>query len=344
MTELGTTTRTVLAATAPFDLACSLRAMESFAPCGGDQLVTPGRARRAFLHPTDPTRAVVTDVTGRADGVPGVTLTVFSDGGLRPGELAAVGERVSDWLSLADDRARFLHLARADPLMTPVLAAAEGLHQVRFPSLTEGAVFYTLVHHSAHWFAKAYKRRLLTGHGPHGIVDGVTYAAFPPMSTLTALGAEGLRPYASNVLSARRLHAVLTGLRGLGEPWLRTAPAAEVYDALLTVPGIGPFTAHALLLRVLGHPDRAPLELHQHRNAAETIYGTPPPSPGDLRDWYGDTIGWWAYTARTALDWRDQDRRAAARTARRAGDPRPGRDGGPLPAAARADRPAPQMS
>ena len=313
MTELGTTTATVLQATAPFDLACSLRAMESFAPCSGDQLVVDGRVRRAFLHPTDPARAVVTEVVGRDDGV---ALTVFSDGPLTPAETTAVGDRVSDWLSLRDDRDTFLRLARADPAMTPVLSVAEGLHQVRFASLTEGAVFYTLVHHSAHWFAKAYKRRLLSDHGPHGVVDGVAYAAFPPMSKLTGLGVEGLKPYASNVLSARRLHAVLTGLSGLDEHWLRTGPADEVYAALLSVRGVGPFTAHALLLRILGHPDRAPLELQQHLTAATTIYGAPAPSPAELRDWYGGTIGWWAYTVRTALDWIERDQRAAARAAR----------------------------
>lgn len=319
MTELGTTTGTVLQATAPFDLACSLRAMESFAPCSGDQLVIDGRVRRAFLHPTDPTRAVVTEVVGRDDGVAGVRLTVFSDEALTPAETAEVGERVSDWLSLRDDRDTFLQLARADPAMAPVLAVAEGLHQVRFASLTEGAVFYTLVHHSAHWFAKAYKRRLLTDHGPRGVVDGVAYAAFPPMSTLTALGVAGLEPYASNGLSARRLHTVLTGLSALDEDWLRTGPAEDVYAALLSLRGVGPFTAHALLLRVLGRPDRAPLEMQQHLNAATAIYGPPAPSPAELRDWYGETVGWWAYTARTALDWIDRDQRAAAKAAARMG-------------------------
>ena len=116
-------------------------------------------------------------------------------------------------------------------------------------------------------------------------------------------------------LSARRLHTVLTGLSALDEHWLRTGPADEVYAALLSLPGIGPFTAHALLLRVLGRPDRAPLELQQHLTAAATIYGEPSPSPSELRDWYGPTVGWWAYTARTALDWIERDQRAAARSA-----------------------------
>ncbi|GIG52311.1 DNA-3-methyladenine glycosylase 2 family protein [Dactylosporangium siamense] len=312
MTELGTTTATVLRATAPFNFACSLRAMESFAPCSGDQLVVDGRVRRAFLHPTDPTRAVVAEVVGRDDGV---AVTVFSDDALTPAETATVGDRVSDWLSLRDDRDTFLGLARADPAMAPILAVAEGLHQVRFASLTEGAVFYTLVHHSKHWFATARKRRLLAAHGPHGVVDGVVYAAFPPMSTLVALGVAGLKPYASNMLSARRLHTVLTGLSALDEHWLRTGPAEEVYAALLSVRGVGPFTAHALLLRVLGHPDRAPLELQQHLKAATSIYGAPPPSPAELREWYRETVGWWAYTARTGLDWIEREQRAVARAA-----------------------------
>ncbi len=124
MTELGTTTGTVLRATAPFDLACSLRAMESFAPCSGDQLVVDGRVRRAFLHPTDPARAVVTEVVGRDDGVAGVHLTVFSDEALTPEETAAVGERVSDWLGLpADYTSSVIDFSWVAPHGTPGLMA-----------------------------------------------------------------------------------------------------------------------------------------------------------------------------------------------------------------------------
>jgi DNA-3-methyladenine glycosylase II len=96
---------------------------------------------------------------------------------------------------------------------------------------------------------------------------------------------------------------VLTGLAALDEQWLRTGPYDQVRQALLAVPGIGGFTAHALLLRALGRPDDVPLEMAQFRRAAEAIYGDPPPSPDDLRGRYGPWVGWWAYLARTAASW-----------------------------------------
>jgi DNA-3-methyladenine glycosylase II len=316
MTELGVTAHTVLTATTPFDLACSLRALARFMPCAGDQFVLDGRIRKAFLHPTDPARAVVTEVVGRDDGVPGVELTVHSDEPLAPDELAAVGDRITEWLGLADDRAGFLVAARADPAMGRVLGVAEGLHQVRFPSLAEGATYFTMLQHSAQWFATARKRRLAADLGPIGIVGGTAYLTFPSLPTVLGLGRRALVRYAGSPQRAERLETVLSGIAALDEQWLRTGPYPDVLAALLAIKGVGSFTAHALLLRVLGRPDAVPLELAQFTKTAVDLYGAPAPSPAELRDWYGPWIGWWAYTCRTALGWLEQEEKAKARATR----------------------------
>jgi len=328
MTELGVTAHTVLTATAPFELTCSLRALSSFTPCAADQFVLAGCVRKAFLHPADPTRAVVAEVAGRDDGVPGVELTVHSEDPLTPGELAAVGDQVAGWLSLHDDRAAFLLAARADPALAPVLAVAEGLHQVRFPSLAEAAAYFALLQHSAQWFATARKRRLTAAHGPLGIVGGTHFRAFPAMSTLTAIPRHDLIRFAGSPVRTDRLRAVLTGVAALDEHWLRTGPYDAVLAALRAVKGVGTYTARGLLLRALGRPDDVPLELPQFAATAEKLYGTPPPSPAELREWYGPWIGWWAYTCRTAVGWLEREEKARARAAARAGrraSPRPAR-------------------
>jgi hypothetical protein len=61
-----------------------------------------------------------------------------------------------------------------------------------------------------------------------------------------------------------------------------------------------------LLLRVLGRPDDTPLEMAQFTGVAEAVYGADPPSPQELREWYGRYVGWWAYLCRTGLDWLDR--------------------------------------
>ena len=71
--------------------------------------------------------------------------------------------------------------------------------------------------------------------------------------------------------------------------------------------GVGTFTAHALLLRVLGRPDDTPLEMAQFTGVAEAVYGGPPPSPAELREWYGPYVGWWAYLSRIGLGWLTRD-------------------------------------
>ncbi|GGM56862.1 DNA-3-methyladenine glycosylase family protein [Dactylosporangium sucinum] len=304
MTELGITTRIVLSATAPFDLACSRRAMRTFTPTNNDQFVTSdGRVRKAFLHPSDPSRAVVTEVMARDDGEPGVAVTVYGDEPLTPSETTAVATAVANWLSLDDDRDEFLAIARTDPAMARLLPVAEGLHQVCFPTLAEAAAYFTLTHRSTAWHAATRKRRLVDEHGPWGIVEGRAYSAFPTAAVVTTLTPRQLLAHTGSQFRADRLLTVLSGIAELDEAALRTAPYDEARDALLAVRGIGTFTAHALLLRALGRPDAVPLERTQFTKTALALYGEPTPDPTDLRRRYGPWIGWWAYTARTALGW-----------------------------------------
>jgi DNA-3-methyladenine glycosylase II len=268
--------------------------------------------RKAFAHPADPAHAVVADVGPRDDDTPGIALTVYAEAPLPADVAVEIERRVDRWLSLSDERCGFLDVARDDPALAPLLAVAEGLHQVRFADLAEGAVYFTLTQRSTQWFAAARKRRLAAERGPRGVVDGVGYVAFPTLGSLIALGAEGLVGYAGSRQRAVRLHDVLSGIAALDESWLRTGPYDEVRAALLAIAGVGSFTAHAILLRVLGRPDDVPLDMAQFTKVAARLYGDPPPSPAELRQRYAPWVGWWAYLARTAAGWLPADDTDAA--------------------------------
>jgi DNA-3-methyladenine glycosylase II len=293
----------VLTAVPPFDLACTVRAIEGFSPCRGDQAVEGGTVRKALLHPADPLRAVVAEVGPPPDGVCGVLLTVHADEPLSGPELSRVAQSVDRWLGLSEDRAEFLAAAGADPGMAALLEVAAGLHQVRFPTLAEGATYFTLTHRTAEQVAGSRKRRLAAAHGPRACLDGVEFVAFPAMSVLQELSDTELASYAGGWARGNRLRDVLAGVGAMDEEWLRTAPYAEARKALLAVAGVGPFTSYALLFRVLGRPDDVPLEMAQFARLGEAVYGDSAPTAADLRERYGTTIAWWSYLVRTALDW-----------------------------------------
>jgi DNA-3-methyladenine glycosylase II len=288
----------LLPAVPPFALGASLRALSGFAPCAGEQAVTGDRVRKAF--PLSPTEAAVVEVAPRPDDASGVALGIYAARPLSPPEAAGLETAVRHWLSLGDDLRPFLAVARRDPALRPILAATQGLHQVRFASLAEATVYFTLTQRSTQWYAAARKRRIAAELGPRLTVDGAGYVAFPGFATLSEVDFDG---FAGNAARGRRVAEVVAGVGALDEEWLRTAPYPEARDALLHVRGVGTFTAHALLLRALGRPDEVPLEMAQFTGVARAIYGGDPPGPSELREWYGAYVGWWAYLCRTGLGW-----------------------------------------
>lgn len=298
---------TLLPATAPFDFVCSLRALASFSPCSGDQRIAEGRVRKALPHPVDPRRAVVVEIGPPPDGYTGVALTVFAETALSASAAAQIELAVDRWLGLSEDRTAFLAAADADPAMRRVLAVGRGLHQVRFSSLAEGTVYFTLTQRSTQWFAAARKRRVAEEQGPRLEVDGLDYVAFPAMSTVLGLDLAELTRYAGSRSRAERLREVLEGVAALDEQWLRAADYELARSALLAIKGVGTFTAHAILLRVLGRPDDTPLEMAQFTRVATMLYGEPTPPPAEIRERYGPWVGWWAYLSRTAMSWTDDD-------------------------------------
>jgi DNA-3-methyladenine glycosylase II len=300
--------RALLPATEPFSLGASLRALTGFAPCAGDQSVSGERVRKALTLPDRPDRAVVVELSPGPER-DGVALTVFAGQPLAPAQAAAVETATGRWLGLADNLTPFLARAWRDPAMTAILSVTEGLHQVRFASWSEAVVYFTLTQRSTQWFAAARKRHIAADFGPRLLVGGVTHVAFPDLATLRDVD---LTAHAGGGQRAARLREVIEGVAQFDEEWLREAPYTQAREALLAVRGVGGFTAHALLLRALGRPDDVPLAMPQFSTAARTVYGPNPPTPDQLREWYGPYIGWWAYLCRTGLGWLEQSACAAA--------------------------------
>ena len=86
----------------------------------------------------------------------------------------------------------------------------------------------------------------------------------------------------------------MRGVAALGEAFLTTAPYAEARDALCAIPGIGPFSAAAILLRGLGRMDDVPLAMKGFAEPAREVYGAAWDPRATVRR-YGPALGYWSY-------------------------------------------------
>lgn len=136
-----------------------------------------------------------------------------------------------------------------------------GLHLTQATSLFETITWAVLGQQISANVAASLRRKITENYGRVGEIDGQSYALFPRPEDLVQANIEDLRALG---LSQRKAEYTL-GLRdefGSGritEFRLEALDDAEVEAELLKLRGIGPWTAHWLLLRGLGREDALPV-------------------------------------------------------------------------------------
>src|SRR2546423_9731192 len=103
---MDTVHTSLLAATPPYALGASIRALSGFAPCAGDQTVDGDQIRKAFALSTS--EAVVAEVAPRPDTEPGVALRGFAPRRLSSAETTPGQRQVSRCRGLCSDPAPVL--------------------------------------------------------------------------------------------------------------------------------------------------------------------------------------------------------------------------------------------
>ncbi len=136
-----------------------------------------------------------------------------------------------------------------------------GLHLTQATSLFETITWAVLGQQISANVAASLRRKITENYGRVGEIDGQAYALFPRPEDLVHANIEDLRALG---LSQRKAEYTL-GLRdefGSGqitESRLEAMDDAEVEAELLKLRGIGPWTAHWLLIRGLGREDALPV-------------------------------------------------------------------------------------
>jgi DNA-3-methyladenine glycosylase II len=223
--------------------------------------------------------------------------------------------QVARCLSLDHDGTGWPAVGQRDPVIGQLQATYDYLRPVCFYSAYEAVTSFVIGQRIARRQSARIKAWLAEQLGDGIELDGATHAAFPrPQRLLGLTDAPGL-----NATKVERLHGLAqAALDGrLDTERLRSLPVEEAMDELMTLKGVGGFTAEGTLLRGCGVVDELPRD-PLSRDALAELYGL---KTLDDASWTRITDKWRPYrmwaTVLLRVDWeREQPGRSYRHAAR----------------------------
>jgi DNA-3-methyladenine glycosylase II len=167
---------------------------------------------------------------------------------------AQLAQNIRHWLVVDLSFADFYNLAERDPALSLIIHTLHGLHMLRTPSVFEALMVTMIEQQIALSAAQKAERWLIETYGDHLEYEGARFSAFPTPETIAALDEVALTPLKITFVRMRRMIAVARAITqgALDLEALRHAPRDEAYAALMTINGVGHWTAAWTMIRALG--------------------------------------------------------------------------------------------
>lgn len=185
--------------------------------------------------------------------------------------LAAAVHQAARSLSLDHDGSGWPAVGERDPIVGRFQREHEYLRPVCFYSAYEAVTSFVIGQRISRRQSAVIKRDLAERLGDRPTIAGIEVPAFPrPIRLLELREARGL-----NDEKVRRLHSLAqAALDGrLDTEQLRAMPPEDALAALRELPGVGPFTADAVLYRGCGVVDGIPASDELGQTVIRDLYG-----------------------------------------------------------------------
>ena len=257
--------------TAPFDFDLTAGYHTYFRGSYGTDTLEDNAYRR-LLDLGDKLALVSVRSVGSVDA-PELLVDVIGEG-LSP-EDAAAATRQASWLLGAEQELEpFYSAVRGDPVMSNIAGQLNGLHLPHTATVFESLVLAILGQQLATNVARIIRTLMIETYGLRHSFDGQEFFAFPRPETLAAATVEELRQLKLSQRKAEYVHGIaLAALDGSGMfDSLAGLPDDEVIKQMLSLRGVGKWTAQWVLVRALGRPDALPLGDLALRRVVSRLY------------------------------------------------------------------------
>lgn len=212
---------------------------------------------------------------------------------------AAAMDYVRDWFDLRTDLAPFYHLAAGDPLLGRLTSAYAGLRIVGIPALFEALCWAVIGQQINLAFAYTLKQRFVQAYGRRVQWGGQEYWLFPQPREIAGVGVDALRQLQLTGKKAAYVIGIAERMAsgGLSKAGLLASGDLRAAEAqLLMMRGIGPWTAHYVLMRCLRDPSAFPIGDAGLQNALkQVLQRAEKPGADEIRQIFAPWRNWEAY-------------------------------------------------
>ncbi len=209
-----------------------------------------------------------------------------------------VKEYVVDWLDLKSDLSVFYKVANKDAILRPLAKQFYGLRLIGIPNFFEALSWAIIGQQINLNFAYTLKGRLIEKFGSSVEWENEKYFLFPEPATIAQLTVADLRVLQFSQRKAEYLIGLAQKIEEgvLSKTALSKMTFEEAKTFLVTIRGIGNWTANYVIMKCLRHPDAFPLEDVGLHNALKKQLGLDQkPSLEKIKKLAGSWEGWRAY-------------------------------------------------
>ncbi|MED1470963.1 DNA-3-methyladenine glycosylase [Bacillus salipaludis] len=211
----------------------------------------------------------------------------------------AVAYYVWEWFDLERDLVPFYGMAKKDSLLKGTVDSFYGLRIMGIPDFFEALCWGILGQQINLTFAYTLKRRLVEKFGHCVEFEGESYWIFPKPSDIASLQVEDLVGLRMTVKKCEYLIEVANLMvkgKLTKENLLDAGNLKGAEKRLVSIRGIGPWTANYVLMRCLRFPEAFPIDDVGLHNAIKHILGTDKkPTKDEISQLAANWGGWEAY-------------------------------------------------
>ena len=243
--------------TAPYDFDLTVGSMTYFQSRHAADMFEDGILRRVLPLNDKPALISVRSV-GSVDA-PRLSVEVSGED-LTSADIDEAQRIVRRMLATDADIAAFYAMALDDPHLVPLVRNMHGLRPTCAPTAYEALVLAILGQQISTHVARMLRNLIIETYGDRITIDGETLHSFPRAETLADAGPDGLRAIKFSMRKAEYITGISQQIVSgeLSLEAMRDLPDDEIVSGLLALRGVGPWTAHWMLMRAFGRLDGFP--------------------------------------------------------------------------------------